>query len=258
MPRKVETTAITIQRYSYAETSQIAHFLTEEHGRVVVMARGAYREKNSYQGPLDLLVRGRITVSFVKGRELGVLTGRKVETAYPELRQCLQRFAAASHVLQMVVETVPVGEGDAAAFRLLDRALLACEEVERERLGLLLLSFDLHLLKMLGLAPSLGCCVRCGGQKRLIAFLAQEGGVVCRECHQGGREGMALGRDVYDLLQDLSRRRLQELPRPRERTLELAQRVVDVHLGYHLDWSTPDRMRTRRWSALELGRRRGA
>src|SRR5262245_28348871 len=98
MAERVHTPAIVIQRFAYGETSQVVHLLTEKLGRVVVLAKGAYREKNGYEGPLDLLVRGDVSISLVQGRELGLLVRRRVATTYPSLRCDLRRFAAASHV----------------------------------------------------------------------------------------------------------------------------------------------------------------
>ena len=241
MAQRIQTNAISIQRFPYAETSQIVHLLSEDLGRVGVVVKGAFRPKNSYQGPIDLLVRGPVTLTMLPGRELGTLTRREVETCYPELRRSLPRFWAAHHLLGLVLVSTPVGQGDAETYRLLDRALLTVERLDEERLPLLLLCFDLHLLKSLGLTPCLEACVRCGGVRALSRFVPAEGGVVCRSCRLSEDEGLLLRKPVWEALQEVGASRLSELMLPSPGVLEQGRRIVESHLSYHLDWQpTPD------------------
>ena len=253
MRRTVDTQAIAIQRYSYAETSQIVHFLSETHGRIVVLVRGAYREKNSYQGPIDLLVRSRLKVSFVKGRELGLLTARQVETAYLPIRRDYSRYRVASDALRLVVAATVVGQTEPGIFRLLDRLLLACCNFPRERLALVSLAFDLRLLRILGLNPHLHACVRCSSNRGLVAYQASDGGMVCRKCRQPGISSLPMSKEVWMLLQDLQDRTLRDISSPSEVVERKAQRLVDAHLAYHLEWKSPGEHRTPR---LSLNRRR--
>ena len=165
MARRLTTLAISIQRFPYGETSQVVHFLTADQGRIGVLVRGAHRAKNSYQGPIDLLVRGTISVSLLQGRELGLLARREIETSYPELRRSLVRFRAARHLLGLLTATTPVGHGEGETFRLMDRALQALERLPEDRIPLMLLSYDLYTLRMLGVSPQLFACVRCGTER---------------------------------------------------------------------------------------------
>lgn len=241
MRQRLHSSAISIQRYAYGETSQLVHFLTEEHGRVAVLVRGAFRAKNSYHGPIDLLVRGDVEIRTVSGRELGLLLSRRIETAYPALRRELPRFLAAHHVLQILCDAVPVGAGTPETFRLLDRALVAAETLATDRLPLLLLSFDLQTLRHLGLEPALEACVRCDRERPPgAAFVAAEGGLVCRTCDPRA-EGPRPGRDVLDLLAVLRSRRVADVPLPTERTLAAARRLVRDHVSYQLECAPPER-----------------
>jgi len=248
----VQTQAVVIQRFSFGETSQVVHFLTADHGRVVVLARGAYREKNSYQGPLDLLVRGTIKVSFVRGRELGLLLQRQVETAYPALRREYRRYVAASEALRLMVEAVPVGPGDPDLFRLLDRVLQAAETVPHARLGLLTLSFEMRLLGLMGLLPHLAGCVLCGKPRSLAAYDPSEGGVVCRSCRRPDRRTVPMGRAAWELLNNLEQRPLKAVESVEPAVERAARRLLDEHLAWHLEWSAPgahrtEPLRSRRW-----------
>jgi DNA repair protein RecO (recombination protein O) len=235
MPERLETAALVIQRFPFGETSQVVHLLTEERGRVVVLAKGAWRDKNSFEGPLDLLVRGRVVLSLVEGRELGLLTRRKIETNYAALRNDGRRFLAASRLLARVVRFELVGHGGGESFRLVDRALQAAETIEPERLELLLLSFDLRLARQHGIEPVLRQCARCGSPRRLSRFVASEGGVVCADCRRGADEGSPLDPATIRLLLELGDHPLQRVPTPPQPVIARARRLLDAHLEWHAE-----------------------
>lgn len=224
-----------IQRFAFGETSQVVHLLTEERGRVVVLAKGAWRDKNSFEGPLDLLVRGRVVLSLVEGKELGLLLRRRIETNYPQLRRDGRRFLAASRLLARVVRFELVGHGGGESFRLVDRALLAAETIEPGRLELLLLSFDLRLARQHGIEPVLRQCARCGSPRKLARFVAAEGGVVCADCRRGADEGSPIDPATIRLLQELGERPLQRVATPPDSVLARARRLLDAHLAWHAE-----------------------
>jgi len=232
---KVDTPGISIQRFAFGETSQVVHFLTEMRGRVVVLARGAYREKNSYEGPIDLLVRGRLQLLLSSDGKMGTLQRRKVETSYPLLRHGLVRLESALYFLGLILDTTPVGEGAGAVFHLFDRALHALETYSRDRLPVLQLSFELHLLLAHGLQPSLERCVRCGSERGRFRIVAAEGGVICGACPDSTQAGATVPEEVRLFLLALLKRRVADIPPPQAAVFRMARRIVDDHLRYHLE-----------------------
>jgi DNA repair protein RecO (recombination protein O) len=235
MPERLETDALVIQRFAFGETSQVVHLLTEDRGRVVVLAKGAWRDKNSFEGPLDLLVKGRVVISLVDGRELGLLTQRKIETNYPALRRDGRRFLAASRLLARVVRFELVGHGGGETFRLFDRALQAAETLAPARLELLRLSFDLRFARQHGIEPVLRQCVRCGTPRSLARYVAADGGAICGECRRGADEGSPLDGATVRLLLELGDHPLQRIATPPAATAARARRLLDAHLEWHAE-----------------------
>jgi len=233
MPERVETSAIVIQRFAFGESSQVVHLLCERLGRVVALAKGAWRAKNSFDGPLDLLVRGPTVLSLVEGRELGLLVRRRVETNYPKLRRDLARFRVASALLARVVRFELPGHGAGETFHLFDRALQAAETVERERLELLLLSFDLRFARLHGIEPVVRVCVRCGSPRALARFVAADGGAVCVACRRTADEGSPLDAAAGALLLALGEQPLQRVATPSPAAQRRARRLLDDHFAWH-------------------------
>ena len=64
--------ALLLRRIPYSETSLVCHFLTENHGRIVLMARGARRAKSAFRASLAPL--HELQVSWKEGRsDMGTL-----------------------------------------------------------------------------------------------------------------------------------------------------------------------------------------
>jgi DNA repair protein RecO len=257
MAERVDTPAIVIQRFAYGETSQVVHLLTEKLGRVVVLAKGGYRAKNGFEGPLDLLEHGEVSISLVDGRELGLLVKRRLDTNHPELRRDLRRFGAAAHLLRQVLHFEPVGGGPGESFRLLERALAALESLPAERLPLLLLSFDVRFARLHGFAPEIGHCVRCGSPRALARFVPGDGGVVCAGCVTRAGEGERIDRATALLLRELLDEPLARVAAPPAATLSRARRLVDAHLRWHADATASEAGRRGARSTRATGTRAG-
>ena len=219
---------------------------------MAVLVRGAHRPKNSYQGPIDLLVRAEVDVRTVAGQELGVLLARRIQSAYPGLRRTLPRFLASQHLLQMLCDSVPVGAGGPEVYRLFDRALRAAERLDSPRLPLLLLSFDLQMLRVLGLEPRLDSC-SCGRPLETGTFLPEQGGLICRECRVATAAGPHLSARARRFLEELGRYHVADLPLPDARTLARAQDVLFGHISYHLERPPLPRRLDARFSRRTIG-----
>jgi DNA repair protein RecO len=188
------TFAISIHRTPFGETSQIAEFLTEDHGRISALARGAHRSKNSYQGPIDNLVYARIKFSPNHGRGLDLLLERDVITDFPEIRRDLDRFHAACYVTELTRLGAPFNQVVTGLFNLYRGALVALHDRPRREVPYVVFAFEWRFLKILGLQPSLESCVVCGTPARRalevressrFSVSAERGGLICQDCDAG-------------------------------------------------------------------------
>ncbi|MEW6742829.1 MAG: DNA repair protein RecO [Planctomycetota bacterium] len=255
MPRTT-TFAISIDKWDYRETSQIVRFLTEGAGVVAALARGAFREKNSYQGPIDLLVYSRVTIT--RGdRETGLdlLTRCEVLTHFPEVRHDLRRYRAAMHLLRVVRETVREGQHLAGLFPLFRAALVALNDRPAAELAPIVFAFEWRLLRILGIGPCLTPCAACGTPMRPIpgaskgspargkcagaeVFLSPaDGGLVCLTCAPGRRAVLPVSSAGHRALRRLERATATEMAR--EPSLRSAfpelRRLLDAYFTYHLE-----------------------
>lgn len=197
------TESISILRTPFRETSQVVHLLTPRMGRLAVMIKGAYREKNRYQGNEDLLVLSRVTLSRRSSRSLDLLREREVLDVFPGLRNDLRRFAAASLVLETLRASIPAGHQVRGIYPLFKDTLYAlCRDVAET--DIILFTYLCAFLKIIGFEPVLSRCTGCGripGENVKLFVSPRRGGVICRKCRSDMNEGLTISSQAAAVLQ---------------------------------------------------------
>lgn len=194
--------ALILRRFRYGETSLVAQVATRSHGRVHLLAKGAYRPTARFYAALDLFDTLELEWVASPGRELATLQTASIVVRRHRLSLDLARFRAALTMLELADHGCQDGPWNHELFELtsagLDRLLLP-GPADRA-----LVEFELAFLHNLGLAPALVECASCGGAApagagpgaRRAAFSAQSGGRLCAGC---AREARAQGRRVGTL-----------------------------------------------------------
>ena len=136
------------------DSSLIVHWLTQEHGRLSTVAKGARRPKSALRGKLDLLFEADF--SFRRSRRSDLHTLREVQLLanHPNLRldiTRLQLFAYATRLIERATEPEHALPGIHAIFATLLKHL----ENNPARPALVY-ALEIKTLNELGLAPPLG------------------------------------------------------------------------------------------------------
>ncbi len=175
---------IVISRIDYSETSQIVSFVTNEYGKLKVIAKGIKRPKNRLDGTLDLLAHCEFLFIEKPNTDLHILTYCEVLETFPELRGDPAKGEVAFAVAALLDRFVQPGERGGESYVLAVESLRAVSSA-REKPFRQLAAFIAGLLRIHGLLPVTGHCVQCrrsisGGA--VVAFSGKLGGMVCRGC----------------------------------------------------------------------------
>lgn len=184
--------AITIRLTDFSETSQVAWFYTREFGRLSCLAKGAKRDRNNFEGRLDLLCHNQIVFARKKRSTLHILTECKLRDRFMGLRADVGRLYAALYAAELVREMTPEEEGQPEVFDLLLGTVRALSDGEQADQVLLIL--EVRLLALAGFAPSLDVCAACGSDAppgKSVRFSAALGGIVCPACR--GQDPKSVG-----------------------------------------------------------------
>ncbi|MCA8981708.1 MAG: DNA repair protein RecO [Planctomycetes bacterium] len=245
--------ALVLRRFPYSESSLVVRALSREHGRVHLLARGAYRMHSRYFGVLDLFDELELEWRQSPRRELAELRRGDVTRRRRALREDLPRYRAAVAMLELADLGSRPGRPDPELYELLSACLDRLGDADRPPDAALVV-FELGFLQNHGLAPALARCAACdrnapptSTDRSRAHFSAGSGGRLCASCAEESRAaGRRVGTMPIDVLQDgealLVDLRAHRLPPEDAITdpdrLVALRDLAERFLDYHLD-STP-------------------
>ncbi len=236
---------LILRRFPYGESSLVLHVLTREHGRLHVLAKGAYRPTSRYYAALDLFDTLALEWSARPGAELVQLVAAEIELRRARISHDLDAFSAGVTALDLAALGSHEGHANPELFATLSHALdrLAA----RTAPAAALVEFELAFLHNLGLAPALTACASCGGaappleqepdDEARAAFSASSGGRLCSGCaiaaRAAGRRVGTLPAAVLERADAILARRVDAATLAAfelERVRDFVARFLEVHL----------------------------
>jgi DNA repair protein RecO (recombination protein O) len=183
--------AVVLRTLRYGEADLIAHVFTRDAGRRGVIAKGARKPRSRLGARLEPFLA--VQLQLVVGRgDLAIVRGVDVTAPHDRLRSSWRAQQIGAAALDLVSRITVEHQPSEQLYHLLRNFLdlldstaarLGAEaEGDEQRGAALLVAFQLKLLHVVGIAPQLGACVRCGDQLALVAFSSDDGGVICSGC----------------------------------------------------------------------------
>ena len=179
-----------------------------------------------------------------KGRESYNLNSGQVLQSFYRIGEDLDKYMAASYVLELTEKLIPEEMAQPRLYQLLLDFLGEMEQREKKH-GTLVMAYLVKALDILGTMPCLDQCAACGcsGSEHLHLFSVEEGGMLCDACGQQLRKenGRALIYEInfgiVDILKYFQKHPLSDFRRLalEEKTLEKLQHILRQYLAYHLD-----------------------
>jgi len=185
--RELATPAFVLHARAYGESDRIVTLLTEQHGKLSGIAKGAKNSRRRFGGTLEPFVRVRAVFRQRTSSDLVFLLRCEHLGTFGAFTRDLDRFAAGTYALELTDRMVFGRESGREVYGLLDEALGLLDR--GAAIDPVLRAFELHLLAASGYQPVFGRCRTCGTEAadHGVLYLALErGGVVCRRCVRGG------------------------------------------------------------------------
>ncbi len=179
-PRNYQTEAIIIKKVKLGEADRILTFYTPSLGKIQGVAKGVRRPRSKMAGHLELLTYS--TVSLARGRNLDTVTGSQTIDSFLPLKSDLELSSYALYAIELINQFTADSVENQPLFQLLLETMRSlCLKSNSE---VILRSFELHLLGLVGYRPQLGCCISCRLPLEPVPnyFSAPAGGVLCPAC----------------------------------------------------------------------------
>ena len=232
-----KTTAIVLRIVEFSESSCIVTMLTNDFGKITVLAKGARRRKSPFEGALDLLSFSRIVFIHKKSDSLDLLTEAKLERRFKSAASDLNRLYAGYYVVELLNAMTDDSDPHPDLFELASNVLIEIDQgndVMKQ-----LFKLELGALSLLGHKPMLDKCVGCGRDKTLLTnrvnFGLHAGGIFCSVCRKGKTNVVSLTSETWKSLMLISQLKSEDAELPDRCVAEMRQflnQYIANHLGF--------------------------
>lgn len=209
--RTYPTRGIVLRGRSLGEKDRVLVVLSEDHGKLSVVARGARNPKSKLAAAAQPFTLARFLVA--KGRSLDVVSQAEVEVAHTHLAFDLEKTAWATYFCELA-DVIPEEMPEQELFSILAAVLSALDSsashIQSELVGRW---FEARYLQLLGYAPTIGRCVQCGQKisipaeetEHRVLFSPSSGGTLCGACGMRVAAKLSLRVQALRALHQLSR-----------------------------------------------------
>ncbi len=238
-----KTTAIVLKVVDFSETSCVVTLFTRDFGKISALAKGARRNKNPFEGALDVLAICRIVFLRKSVDTLDLLTEAKLMRRFQSASQDLSRFYASLYVIELVKLLTDEGDSNPELFDLVCETIKSIDVDDGQSalsVPTLVIQFELRMLMLLGHSPSVHDCVGCGtelGVEDRVPFGLLEGGVFCQNCRTGKRNVVSIHADTIRTIRGILNNNTADEPteislRSRGEVRGLMDQVIANMLGF--------------------------
>jgi DNA repair protein RecO (recombination protein O) len=165
-------TGLILRTRPLTETSLIVHWLTPHFGRIATVAKGARRHKSPFAGKLDLFYLADFSFSRSRSSDLHNLREMNLRETHGALREDFLKLQMAAYATNFIVQTTETETPLPKVFELLQQFLKRL--CEQKSTGQIIFSFELKLLRELGLEPDWTQTNLAAGTKKIAAILSEK------------------------------------------------------------------------------------
>ncbi|WP_462412253.1 DNA repair protein RecO [Neobacillus sp. Marseille-QA0830] len=169
---------IVIRTTDYGETNKIVTIYTREWGKIGAMARGAKKPNSRLSSISRLFTHGDFLVQRSSG--LGSLQQGEIITSLRSITEDLFLTAYASYIVELTDKCTEEKKPNPFHFELLYQTLNYLNEGYDP--DVLKNIYEMKMLNVMGLYPTLNQCSVCGSTDGHFSFSIREGGFICHRC----------------------------------------------------------------------------
>lgn len=178
------TKGLVIREQTIGESDRLVTLLTADYGLIRAFVRGAKQMKNRLASSTSLFAYSDF--SLYKGKDAFVVDNATPVEVFFELRQDIERLAAAQYFAQLAYELGYEEQPEEEMLSVLLNALhLLCNS--KKDIRLIKSVVELRLVSLGGYMPNILACSNCGTyESDIMYFDTLEGCIYCDNCAKAG------------------------------------------------------------------------
>ncbi|MDP3730259.1 MAG: DNA repair protein RecO [Candidatus Omnitrophota bacterium] len=174
--------AIVLRKQDIRETSLILTFYTKDFGKIKGILRGVRGVRGQYGGgSFEILSHDEIVFYDRKKSDIFTTSQCDLIEFFNPIRRSLEKLAYAAYMAELLDSVTALGDKNEQVFDLLLNSIkLLSGDASSRRVARI---FEIKLLSLLGIMPTLGSCANCGKLVDTCAkFSVTQGGLICVNC----------------------------------------------------------------------------
>ncbi len=234
------TRAIVLKSINLSESDRLVTFLTENHGKIKCVAKGARKVKNRYWGSLEPMSLIHLIYFGKEHQSLYRLNHADIIESFQSIRDDFSKLYTGIYFLELIDSMILEGHQEKRIFNLLQQALTALKQ--QSELESLIRLFEVRLLSLSGYKPQMDHCVVCKttSENGIFKFSFIQNGIICGNCTRRVSTDIQFTtgtRNYIKKLMSVEIKSCERLKIPKNQAEEIEKvthRLVLSHLGREL------------------------
>ena len=247
------TEGIVLRSIPFGEADLIVTFLTLDYGVMKLFAKSPRKIKSRFGSSLEPITNSRISFWGKEDSNLPKLTQSDIIHSFQRIRDNVAIFLKVTEMIELTICFIPERDANMKAYLLLLRTLQKIENRLKSIHGkadltnsgmvkngstyddVITLHFKLRLLKLVGFAPRLESCGRCGEDGS--CFYTAQGSILCERCARGVDMPIKISQADVNLYNNLLSWETSKIERikPAYSILSDLSAVIHTHIKYILE-----------------------
>jgi DNA repair protein RecO (recombination protein O) len=173
------TEGIVLKTQKYGEADLIVTFLTPDRGIINAFAKSPRKTRSRFGSSLEPLTHSKISL-WGKEQSLPRLTQSDIIDSFQKIRESYNDFINVSAMSEILISLTPSDSPNKKLFLFFLNILHFILNSDPEHKDALHLISRIRLLAIIGYAPRLSGCGRCGGES--MDFFPDSGTALCKKC----------------------------------------------------------------------------
>lgn len=173
------TEGIVLKTQEYAEADLIVTYLTLSRGIIKTFAKSPRKIKSRFGSSLEPLTHAKIAL-WGREHSMPKITQSDILNPFQHLRENLQDFIGLSKLAEILISLTPENIPNKRLFSFFLNTMNFMESLGQRQKDALYLTFQIRLLMILGYAPRLKGCGKCGTNG--FDFYPNSGTILCKKC----------------------------------------------------------------------------
>ena len=233
------TEGIVLKTRKYGEADLIVTYLTPDRGMINAFAKSPRKTKSRFGSSLEPLTHAKLSFWGKEQTSMPKITQSDIINSFYQLRENYRDFVNISKFSEILISLTPEGLPNKKLFLFMLNILHHIRDAEQDKKDALYLMAQIRLLAVIGYAPGLKSCGRCGDSS--LNFYPDAGTTLCTRCTSGtdsryGKPFMKIDNKVIHFYTHSIEWPLKLAGRlkPDKQTMTSLNTLLDKHLDYLL------------------------